>query len=270
MSLLSKSLKERKNENHVDITELPKCRLLDLLDRQNKIASNKSTLLKLPDKGVKLLSFKKEIEDELKKRNDIADISDVMAGLSIRADIQEIEWTGKLSSQSESKLQPEDENDPLKILATHSGTTFHQKIICSKSDDDPEPDISEQDIQDAYAINLCNKVHKIEPPIKFLPHKTLNKVKEMSKDKLRDLSAAAGPPSKFGSSKEVSLEDSLKIQLEQAKHLKEIQLKHAAERLKDRTYLIGTKMPDEDGLKVYREVQIVDSEEENEDEEEGL
>lgn len=90
---------------------------------------------KLPDKGEKVLRFKKEIELELERRDKTEDISDVLTRLTIKENkVDILEWGEKDSDVPEEKdprngETNEDERNPFAILATHSGTTYNQKKV---------------------------------------------------------------------------------------------------------------------------------------------
>lgn len=118
-----------------------------------------------------------------------------------------------------------------------------------------------EDIEEAYAIALCNKIDKASPKPRFLPHKTLNKT--ITPTKSRDLSAATPPLPTFGDVKQITLEESVKLQYEQTQHLKEVQQKHATERLKDLRFNIGNRLPNKETLESYREPKALLSEEES-------
>lgn len=234
------------NEHHTDIKNLTKPQLLELLERENRVIKS-LPLAKLPDKGEKVLRFKKEIELELERRDKTEDISDVLTRLTIKEKkIDELEWGGKEKDYSEVKDPVnvegnEDEQNPFAILATHSGTTYNQKKV--KVEEKEESLITLADIEEVYAINLSNKIDKVESKKKFLPHKTLVSNVIESNKKVRDLSAATPPLPVFGDAKLISLEESLKLQYEQTMHLKEVQLKHATERLKAMRSTMGEALP---------------------------
>ncbi|KAK9503228.1 hypothetical protein O3M35_011845 [Rhynocoris fuscipes] len=264
--------KNESKSNKEDITKLPKYRLLELLDRQKKLLSNRAALERLPDKGAKIKQAKKEIEDELEKRSSSTDLSNVMAGLTLSApQINALEWT-KSVEQVKDKFTEElndNEENPFRILASHSGTSYSKKTI--RKEEKPEELITEKDIEEIYAQKLCDKIDHVQAKEKFLPHKTLNNKycskKSPTDFKPENLCSASEPPSKYGTVKTISLETSIKLQFEQAEHLKEVQLKHAAERLKDKTYTIGSVLPPKEKLLAYRDPSGMNSDSENDEEE---
>uniref|UniRef100_A0A069DSF7 Uncharacterized protein n=1 Tax=Panstrongylus megistus TaxID=65343 RepID=A0A069DSF7_9HEMI len=268
MKKIETNEKQNKNaskEKVEDLSLFPKCTLLEMLDRQNKLLSNRSALEKLEDKGAKIIRTKKQIEDELEKRvNASTNLCEVMAGLKLSASqINALEWTQNTEELSREKFKEEEkesEDNPFKILATHSGTVFSKRTV---KIEEPKSLITEKDIEEIYAAKLCDKIDKVEPTSRFLPHKTLNhkfcSKKSLSDYKQQDLCSASQPPSKFGSIKPISLEASIRLQYEQAQHLKDVQLKHATERLKDKTYTIGKVLPLHEKLKAYRNPALIDS-----------
>uniref|UniRef100_A0A0V0G968 Putative dna-directed rna polymerase ii subunit grinl1a-like protein n=1 Tax=Triatoma dimidiata TaxID=72491 RepID=A0A0V0G968_TRIDM len=276
MKKLETNGKQNKNaskEKVEDLSKFPKYTLLEMLDRQNKLLSNRSAVEKLKDKGAKIIRTKKQIEDELEKRvNASTNLCEVMAGLKLStSQINALEWTQNTKELNREKFKEEEkesEKNPFKILATHSGTVFSKRTV--KIEEQPESLITEKDIEEIYAAKLCDKIDKVEPTSRFLPHKTLNQKfcskKSLSDYKKKDLCSASQPPSKFDSIIPISLEASIRLQYEQTQHLKDVQLKHAAERLKDKAYTIGNVLPSHEKLKPYRNPALIDSGSECDDE----
>lgn len=143
-------------------------------------------------------------------------------------------------------------------------------FLFSRVEKEEESLITLADIEEVYAINLSNKIDKVEPKKKFLPHKTLVSNPIEANKKVRDLSAATPPPPVYGDAKLISLEESLKLQYEQTIHLKEVQLKHATERLKAMRSTIGDSLPPVQSITTYRDNadQYSETEEESENEDE--
>lgn len=89
----------------------------------------------LPDKGEKIMKLKEALEEELKKRNDSADLSKMLSALSVngKEDLDALEWTGQCIpgqfARQEETNDSDDEHNPFKILATHSGAGFHKKKL---------------------------------------------------------------------------------------------------------------------------------------------
>ncbi|KAF6205237.1 hypothetical protein GE061_019404 [Apolygus lucorum] len=256
---------QRKNEYKTDLKKLSKPQLQELLERQKKLAANSKALQRLPDKGAKILNYTKEVEDELEKREKEYDISDALAGLTLKQ-LDRLEWTRDKEREEPVEIEEKDDTNPFKILATHSGAGFHKKEI--REEPKVESLVTERDLDDLYAINLCHKLDKVTTQDKFRPYKSLNTVKQVSK-KERDLSAATPPQNKYSEMKTVGLEDSLKLMIHENEKLREIQMQHAAERLKDKTHVIGDTLPSLESTKFYRETIEPDEENEVRDECEG-
>uniref|UniRef100_A0A146M9V5 Uncharacterized protein n=1 Tax=Lygus hesperus TaxID=30085 RepID=A0A146M9V5_LYGHE len=257
---------QRKNEYRTDLKKLSKPQLQEIFERQTKLAANRKALQRLPDKGAKILNYTKEVEDELKKRDKECDISDALAGLTLK-DLDRLEWNrGDKECEEPTEGDEKDETNPFKILATHSGAGFHKKEI--KVEPKVESLVTERDLEDLYAVNLCHKLDKVTTQQKFRPYQTLNTAKQVS-NKERDLSAATPPLNKYSDMKMVGLEDSLKLMIHQNENLREIQMQHAAERLKDKIHAIGDTLPSLESTRFYRETIKPDEENEVFDECEG-
>ncbi|CAH0390095.1 unnamed protein product [Bemisia tabaci] len=190
--------------------------------------------------------------------------------------------------------------DPLKIIATHSGAGFAKKelriekpqeSLIKESDlkDDDAPNRlgttneQEEEVASAlrnieeYAVHLCEKFDVTSPKKdeKFYPHKTVkekhvNKSKESLSQKDKpwwEVTAATPPLPVHETVKVVSLKESLVIQQKQAEQLKEVQAKHAAERLIRMRGIFpdSTSVPSNFGD--YREHKEVDSDGTSDDEE---
>lgn len=247
---------EKKKTNYVpDFKKLSRTQLRELLERQNRLIRSPA-LWHLSDKGEKVKLLKTQIEEELLKRDKAEDVCDALTKLSIHEKkVQVIEWGEKEDRivKEISNGLPEDEKDPIALIATHSGTNLHNQIIKVEEPDDPLVTLA--DIEDAYALSLCNKIDRAEPQKKFLPYKTIKSTSDTTSKqfKVRDLSAATPPVPVFGDVKLITLEESIKLQYEQTKHLKEVQLKHASERLMHSRFKMGDTLPTAETLSKYRE-----------------
>lgn len=244
-----------------DLSKKQKFELEELLERQNKIISNKSFISKLPDKGEKIKAFRDKIAKELANKNEVEQAAKLLSRLNIasegKAAMNELEWTGKYSETPNTEkiveLDSDDEEDPLKILAQPTGTGVHKKkiihvpteetlikpedleeITSFKSSEPLEPEHVKY-ILDKVQASESNKQKKKEP---FKPYKTTKsnvhdpmKEKERKLHKNWEVTAATPPLTVHGAAKVLSLTESLTLQKEQAEKLQEIQAKHAAERL---------------------------------------
>lgn len=82
-------------------------------------------VLKLPDKGEKIKSFRDKILKELEHKNEVEQAANLLSRLNLasegKAAINKLEWTGKYSETKDTvkivELDSDDEEDPLKILA---------------------------------------------------------------------------------------------------------------------------------------------------------
>lgn len=80
---------------------------------------------KLPDKGAKIINFKKQIENELAQKKQVERASELFSKLNIavegKAAVSKMEWTGKCEDGSKAEkvveLDSDDDEDPLKVLA---------------------------------------------------------------------------------------------------------------------------------------------------------
>ncbi|KAL1131893.1 hypothetical protein AAG570_011504 [Ranatra chinensis] len=257
-----------------DLSLLPMPVLLETLDRQNKLLSNRLFIARLPDNGSRIMKFKGRLEEELAIRKSKRDLCEVISGLTLNGkEISDsLEWEGKFESpevttsykptMKDVKNEIDSEKNLLEILATHSSTSQNKiqtrvldeaESLIKPSDGDCEEKIN----NDPYVLNLCKKFDSIKTWERFLPHKTLVSTQKetcrIKPEKERELSAATPPSPKHSNVIAVSLEQSLDLQFQQSKRLKEIQIKHAAERLKDKSYLIGEKLPPIETLTVYRD-----------------
>ncbi|KAK9308148.1 hypothetical protein QLX08_001653 [Tetragonisca angustula] len=255
--LLPPSRKE--NQGYIEnLGSKQKFELEELLERQNKILSNKIFILKLPDKGEKIKSFRNKILKELEHKNEVEKAANLLSKLNLasegKAAMNELEWTGKYTEIRDTvkvvELDTDDEEDPLKILAQPTGYGVHRKKIIHlppeenliKSEDLAEIESFEIKASDHIAY-IVNKVEnspeiKIEKKELFKPYKTTKtnvhdpeKEKQRKQNKNWEVTAATPPLIVHGAAKVINLNESLQLQKEQADKFHKIQAKHAAERL---------------------------------------
>lgn len=73
------------------------------------------------------------IENELEKHNESDNLSKMLSSLSMngKQDLDALEWSGRCApgqlAAREEVNDSDDDSDPFKILASHSGTGFHKK-----------------------------------------------------------------------------------------------------------------------------------------------
>ncbi|GLG93200.1 Uncharacterized protein GBIM_00665 [Gryllus bimaculatus] len=117
-----------------------KVELLELLERQDKLLSNKSFIKKLPDQGNRIKTFRERVLKALAEKDQIDQTCGLLSGLSLSKSnvVDEIEWTGELTGvlNESSDISSDEDINPLKILASHSGTGRLKKKIHSSSDED--------------------------------------------------------------------------------------------------------------------------------------
>ncbi|XP_054271914.1 DNA-directed RNA polymerase II subunit GRINL1A [Macrosteles quadrilineatus] len=250
-----------------DLAQQTIVQLNELLGRQLKLLANKAFINKLADKGEKITALKESIEAELKKRNESENLSRMMSALSVngKEDLDALEWTGRCApghvATTEENNDSDDETDPFKILANHSGAGFHKKKHRILKPEEPlikpsdvedmknvhpmdqvenQPEETEDEVLDEYAKHICEKMDSVnanDQKTKFMPYRTLKgsvERKEGEPKKGRgkwEVTAATPPPPVHGDVKMVSLQESIKLQLDQQHKFKEVQMRHAAERL---------------------------------------
>ncbi|XP_063225631.1 uncharacterized protein LOC134532748 isoform X2 [Bacillus rossius redtenbacheri] len=236
-----------------DLSSLPRHMLLELIDRQNKLIGNKAFISKLPDKGARIVQFREKLLTELTARDKVDDACGLLSKLSLTAD--ELEWQKKGDKLEESTkdtpaLDSDDESegevDPLKIIATHSGTTLHKK---QHRFEKPErslvkPGDIAEDAVDGYVKALCGKLEQRSGSGKrerFRPNRTLRS----------SVDAVASPPRK-------------------PHHWEEVQARHATERLKALAGLrTGEAVPGPAARGPYRDARHSDSSSSSSSEDEG-
>ncbi|XP_060821822.1 DNA-directed RNA polymerase II subunit GRINL1A [Bombus pascuorum] len=252
---------KKENQGYIeDLRNKQKFELEELLERQNKILSNKTFVLKLPDKGEKIKSFRDKILKELEHKNEVEQAANLLSRLNLasegKAAINKLEWTGKYSETKDTvkivELDSDGEEDPLKILAQPTGCGVHKKKIMHLPPE--ESLIKPEDLAEIESFKIKTPEHiayivnKVEQPREnndkkrepFKPYRTTKSdVHDPEKEKLRkqnkhwEVTAATPPLIVHGAVKVISLTESLQLQKEQTEKLQEIQAKHAAERLAD-------------------------------------
>ncbi|KOC66959.1 hypothetical protein WH47_12386 [Habropoda laboriosa] len=249
---------KREKQGYIeDLAKKQKFELEELLERQNKILSNKTFILKLPDKGEKIRAFRDKILKELEHKNEIQEAANLLSRLNLasegKAAMNELEWTGKYNeSRNDIKveLDSDDEEDPLKILAQPTGSGIHKKKVVHLPPE--ESLIKAEDLAEIESFKIEPTEHityilnKIEKPSEektvtkkpFKPYKTTKsnvhdpeKEKQRKQNKHWEVTAATPPLIVHGATKIINLNESLKLQKEQAEILQEVRTKHAAERL---------------------------------------
>lgn len=80
-----------------------------------------------------MAALKKQIENELKDRDDVSKTANLLSQLSLQQ-LNELEWTsnvnpGHTKKQITTGEENECEQDPLHIIATHSGVYNNEKLV---------------------------------------------------------------------------------------------------------------------------------------------
>lgn len=239
--------------------------LKSTLNRQNALLSNHKLITSLPDKGEKVRQRQQQLEVliETRERNAVDSTSDLLHAMSItcgskRIDTDKMEWhlgganlinqynnTHILDSDDESdkdvdpeeyiENNPDFQKNPLKILASRSEVASHKKKQNTYATSlaeiiDTQTDKTKRDLDSRFV------------PFKSLRHETLPEEekstieKSLVRNKLQSgnrIELMPLPSNKYSKlkAKSVKMEESILLQKEQEQKLKEIQSKHAAERL---------------------------------------
>lgn len=311
--------------------------LKELLERQNRILSNKSLLNKLADKGSKATELKIRIERELKSRDEVEKTASLLSAMSL-SQLNALEWTGHCTPGLSSKRRTDElasnveyeETDPLKIFASHSGTTGQKKlqrtqkpegslikpedlIGCGDDGDASEiiiqtvelkhveeadviknvtseseevKVISEKKLSSAtphpdepepYAHFICERYGHKDAKERFKPNKPLKPFtgsfplkptgRVSSKPRRWEETNVTPPLALHLDTKLLSIEESLELQREQNQKLKEVQMRHAAEKLSS---LRGFHMTEEIPASILHSMAYRGQAECNSDSDDGL
>jgi hypothetical protein len=204
---------------------------------------------------LKVSKFRSLLAEELSRRDEVEKICDQFSGLNVGNSgiLEEIEWTGKYSQTAHDSplLDSDDESDedrnPLKILATQSGIGTYKKQYVTEEPEEklikPEDlkDIeysvnnrieASEAVEDAYVKHFCDKFDKPREKKRepFRTHR-ITKTKpdehsvniQQSKKPLGphwEVTTATPSPPTHGAVKLISLQESLRLQKEQAQKLK--------------------------------------------------
>jgi len=222
--------------------------LKEVLDRQEKILKNPALVKRLPDKGEKARKTKEMIVGLIIDKEKVEDLEDEMKKMKINT--EKMEWKGGLLD-SDDDSDPEDDapsKNPLSVLA--------QGIIPKVSSTAKSEIVSKNELSDLelFAQKEIEKVDNLAPKESFVPFNNL-KTTKVDEDLRKQIGTAptsnkvSPPKSKIKfvpkhktpsiplpnvyvcETKQLSLAESLKLQQEQDKKLREIQMKHAAEKL---------------------------------------
>lgn len=230
--------------------------LIELRDRQKKLLNNHSFVSKLPDKGAKIQAFYDKIIANLNAKREVEQTCRMLDSLKLSEDsVQQVEWTGTINNTQKRYLDSDDDSEPEDVMEIISQCTALQKVVKHIEPEKllvtPHDLLSIGDIPHVkYIVDKTEKVStKPKTTGNYKPFKTTksdvhNPEKELqrnSKLKKWEVTAATPPPIKHGPARILTIEESLKLQKDYNKHLKEIEAKHAADKLLTR---VGIKMAD--------------------------
>jgi hypothetical protein len=201
----------RKKNNKVNYKKCSDEELLDLLEKNEKLLSNKALINNLPDKGEKILLKNKEIKEEITRRNitiekekdnndEKMDIKEVNNNSNSKEKLTETENKSMDTTETtiEKDMEVESLNQKLKSINISEGSD-------EKDTNKPTPKYKRG--QARVAEMILNNPNLYEPKF-MIPHK----------------------PNK-NHTKFISIEESLEIQIRQRKLQKEIEINEAIKRL---------------------------------------
>lgn len=271
-----------------DITSKSTPELLELRERQLKLLRNTGFISKLPDKGEKIKAFYDKIVACLENTNSADQACQLLTNLKLDAvdqqAIQNIEWVGNNIKNTETYLDSDDDSEPEELIQILSQNKIQERKIKVIK---PETTlITPQELRDIgevphikYLVDKTENQPSKAPTGQFKPYRTTKSdVHKPEKEILRkkgkhwEVTAATPPPSIHGAAKALTLEESLILQKDYNRHLKEVEAKHAAEKLLARTGIKMATLPlNTTKFGTYRDVDseedIVDSDKEVFDEE---
>ncbi|KAJ6633217.1 hypothetical protein Bhyg_15544 [Pseudolycoriella hygida] len=268
------SIPAEKKINKKELHKHTKTELEELLERQSKLLSNKARLSKLPDKGKRIQDFYDLIVKEIANKDEIDVTSKLFSDLNIAtigsAKLTNMEWNGKFNPDYvDTALDSDDdadENDPIALLAQSRMDKKKLKILRPEKQLITSADLEEiksfsHDIQktdsvnsdhsdlEPHALHMCEvESHKQNKP-KFLPHKTtISNCHSVENEKGRrqgrrwEITAATPPIIRNSEAQVLSLQESIAIERQQKENMKEIERKHAEERMAEKRKLITNIM----------------------------
>ena len=257
--------------------------LQEVLDRQQRILGNRALVSRLPDKGERAKNTRDMVIELLKDKEKVDGLEKEMNKLKINTEA--MEWKNTLLD-SDDDSDPEDEGpvrNPLAVLA--------QGVVPSKSSKGKLEEEAHNTELELFAQKEAEKVDNTESKNSFVPFKSAKTTclsvdlksrlgtKESGDDSKpnsdgkirRKIPSHPGtpsiplPPQYSCQTKQLTLVDSLKLQQDQDKRLKDIQLQHAAERLASSKGLVKLGLADivvKGQFEEYRDQQEDISEEE--------
>eukprot|EP00092_Neocalanus_flemingeri_P008839 GFUD01009513.1.p1 GENE.GFUD01009513.1~~GFUD01009513.1.p1 ORF type:complete len:340 (+),score=133.14 GFUD01009513.1:50-1069(+) len=217
--------------------------LKEVLERQEKILGNKSLVKRLPDKGERAKSTKDMVIQLLKDKEEVRGLDEEMKNLKINTDA--MEWKNRLLD-SDDDSDPEADGplkNPLEVLA--------QGVVPAKSSKGKlEEEESQNEERELYARKDTEKVDNTHTKDKFAPFSSA-RTTCLDGDLRSQLGEGATKAKPSGSrtsphphtpsiplppvyncqTRQLTLAESLTLQQNQDRRLRDMQLKHASEKL---------------------------------------
>lgn len=232
----------------------------------------RTQLNKLPDKGQKIKDLYERVLEALEKKSNIEKTSKLLESMNISTkEVENIEWKDDDDPQHyQDPIDSDDDEDPLKILATSNSTVGNKIIIKTEMSEDTL--VTEDDIKDAHSIffdpvleQVC-KNENLELSTRFHPNKPKSNSNKVTEPKERD-NTAATPPVCKQTAQQLTLRESFELEHAHQQKLKELKEAQAAERLEfKRKEGFVLVQPEESSLdstvmKQYRDVSnLIDNE----------
>lgn len=184
----------------------------------------------LPDKGAKILEFKKCIEAEIASRNEIEKAAELFSALNIisndRKTIDNLEWNPKSNSNPES-VESSGNTSDIKNSSPEKSPNDSRNSNSTGDNRTREGSTLAESIE-PHALFMCSiEDKKPQKVVQFMPYKTTKTdVHDPNKEILRKVktnweSTSATPPIlKNPGVKQLSLQESIALQFEQRKKMK--------------------------------------------------
>jgi len=217
--------------------------LQEVLERQEKLLGNRSLVKRLPDKGEKARNTKEMVMELLKDKEKVKGLEIDMNKLKINTEA--MEWKNTLLD-SDDDSDPETDRpvkDPLALLA--------QGVVPAKSSKGKQEDEETHNEElELFARRETEKVDGTHTKDSFVPFRStrttclnVDLISQLGAGGTKEKSSSPRssphpktpsiplPPVYSCQTKQLSLADSLKLQQDQDRRLRDMQLRHAAEKL---------------------------------------
>lgn len=177
-------------------------------------------------------------------KNEIDAAANLLSSLNLcSSDVNNLEWNDASKASRKEELDSDDDEDPLMILV--SSSVNQSKKILKLPVEDEEKLITEKDLKeiaesrlhlDPVLEQMCQK-ENMGLSERFLPHKFKPKSNSASSESLQEVfkkhrdNSAATPPVHSQGVKPLSLRESMELENQHLKKMKELQEQQAVERL---------------------------------------